>query len=76
MKEIFFMMLLIILINFSNELLPWKIKCQPGQAKLCSCTFCTCVTKPKCPIGQVAKCKSRPHMRCYCQEEKISLKLK
>jgi len=64
MKAIFYL-LLSILISFSNESL--HIHCPPDKAKVCSCTQCKCVTKPKCPPGKYAKCVSTFHYSgCYC----------
>ncbi len=69
MKAIFFMFL-IILINLSHEYSSLRIKCQPGEVKLCACIHCICATKPKCPVGQVARCRARPptRMGCFCEK--------
>ena len=68
MKGIF-CLLLFILITFSNERFP--IWCPPNQAKVCGCTQCRCVTKPKCPPGQYAKCESTFFRSgCYCAPKK------
>ena len=68
MKGIFGL-LLFILITFSNERFP--IWCAPNQGRVCSCTKCRCVTKPKCPPGQYAKCVSTFHYGgCFCFPKK------
>ena len=72
MKGIFFL-LFFILITFSNE--SFFIRCPPGQAKVCGCTQCRCVTKPKCPPGQYAKCESTfVYSGCYCTTNKSNLR--